>query len=120
MDPNAATHTFDKTIRDKQESSDRTEQSKKKGRIAHATQFREMSYRYRYLFENGNGDWVQELHRTLVDESLQEHPIHRSQSVHRQTFFEMNHTSNASKCSKYPILQIRGNSNQNMVQLSRR
>jgi hypothetical protein len=37
MDPNAATHTFDKTIRDKQESSDRTEQSKKKGRIAHVT-----------------------------------------------------------------------------------
>ncbi len=55
------------------------------------------------LFEDGNGDWVQELHRTLVDESLQEHPVHRSQSVHSQTFFEMNHTSNASKCSKYPI-----------------
>jgi hypothetical protein len=39
-----------------------------------------------YLFEDGNGDWVQELHRTLVDESLQEHTVHRSQSVHRQTF----------------------------------
>jgi hypothetical protein len=104
MDPNAATHTFDKTIRDKQESSDRTEQSKKKGRIAHVTGtwFRKMSYRGTFLrmgmatgSRSSTGHLLMKVFRNIRFTA-------RNLYTGRPLQIYLN-TSNACKCSKYPI-----------------
>ncbi len=121
MDPSTATHTFDKTVQFKINKKVQTELN----RIRQKAELHMPHSAEKWV--TGTGTFL----RMGMATGSRSSTGHLLMKVFRnirftarnlftgQTFYKYN-TSNACKCSKYTIEQIRCNSNQNMVQLSRR